>query len=85
LAEVFLTPGIVNVDVTPAVVDKAGSAQGAGAAQDFVGVHLAAPAVPTVPTRRRREGDGVAGDDLEFLFSGAEGVFGAEKEGRPSG
>ena len=71
-------PGIIDVDVGPAVIDEAGIDHAAGAEQNFFGGDAAAPAVPTVPAHGRGEGDFFADDDFEFFVGGGEGVFGAE-------
>ena len=77
-AGAFSLPGVVNVDVGPAVVDEAGIDQGPRRAQDLLLVHRPGPAIPTVPTHRRRERDFFARDNPEILFIRALRVFGAQ-------
>ena len=67
-------PGVVDVDVGPAVVDEAGGDEHAGRAQHLALVHLAGPAVPAVPAQRRRERYLFADYDLQLTGGGAERI-----------
>ena len=78
LAGAFALPGVVNVDVGPAVIDEAGIDQSPRRAQNLILVHRSGPAIPTVPTHRRREYDFFADDNPEILFIRALRVFGAQ-------
>src|SRR5262249_17996889 len=77
----FALPCIVDVDVGPAMIDEAGVDHAAGAFKNLLGVHSAAPAIPTVPTHWRSESDSFATDDAKFLLAAACGIFSAERDG----
>ena len=72
LAAARTLPGVVDVDVGPAVIDQALIDHRLGRNFYLLGIDGAGPAVPTVPAHRRRQGDGLTDDDLQRLAVLAE-------------
>ena len=73
-------PGVVNVDVSPAVVDEAGCRHRPRRAQDFLLIHRLRPAIPAVPAHRRRQRDPFSGDNAEIFTVFALRIFGVQHD-----
>ena len=78
-------PGIVDVHIAPAMVDQAGGRHGLRVLQHEVLADAAGVMIPAVPAHRRREGDGLAGDDLELPVRRAEGILRMQDHGESAG
>src|SRR2546427_8427386 len=75
LAAAFALPRVVNVDVSPAVIDQARRNYPSRALEHFLGIYPAAPAIPTVPSHRRRQRYLFPHHDPEFFLVRALAVF----------
>ena len=71
-------PGVVDVDVRPAVIDQAGIDHRVGRTEDLVLIDGGRPAVPTVPAQRRGEADLLADNNAKRLLGRAGGVLGPQ-------
>ena len=71
-------PAVIDVDVSPAVVAQAFGHHGAGRSQHLLLADCTSPAIPTVPTKGRRQRDLVPDDDPEFPLRRAARIFGAQ-------
>ena len=67
-------PGVVDVDVRPAVLDQAALGHRRGLSGDLLLIDLAAKAVPRVPAKRRRQTDLIADFDHERMLIAAERI-----------
>ncbi len=72
-------PGVVDVDVGPAVVDQPAGGHGPRGVDHVLALDRAVIGVPTVPAHGRGEGDFVADDDAKGLLRLALGIAGAER------
>ena len=71
----FPLPGVIDVDVGPAVVDQAGSRHRAGRAEDLLLIDRFGPAIPAVPAHGRRERDRIAHRDPKRFLGVTLGVM----------
>ena len=69
-------PGIVDVDVSPAVLTQAHFYHGIGGGDHFFPIDVACPGVPAIPANGRSEGNGIADFNGQGLGRCAELVFG---------
>src|SRR4029077_16720421 len=74
-------PAIVDVDVSPAVVDEAAGNHRICGSADILSGDVATEAVPTIPTHGRRQCDGVAANDLPSPLRDTSRVAGAQRDG----
>ena len=74
-------PGIIDVDISPAVIDESGGNEGARRTQNFFLIHGLRPAIPAVPAHRRRQRNLVAHDDAEFFLCHTQRIAGLQRDG----
>ena len=73
-------PGIVDIDVGPAVIDQPRVDHRPGRTKHFVLIDGLGPAVPTVPAQRRREANLLANDDAKGFLGRAAGILGPQDD-----
>jgi len=60
---------IVNVDVSPPVINEPAFHHGIGGGFNVFGGNRVRKTIPTIPAHRRRQGDFVANNNFEFRFA----------------
>ena len=69
-------PGVVDVDVSPAVVAQTLADHGFSGGDDFALINIPCPGIPAIPADGRGKRDGVADFEQEFLLGFTVFVFG---------